>query len=185
VPESKLPVGEGERKPSRLATRVRGNLEQLNDDDKKSLGFYNVSNQEEQIQKALDYVSSNEADAMAVLRSEKQPPQELLKNAILVAMLQKANSTQNIELALELASLEATRMGQEISILKKIEEDSFFSEVSKLQNLKIQAYGESQQKAKENRKKRVVDESAKLEKQIEREKKKKENWMKFIDGIEC
>jgi hypothetical protein len=134
VPKEQLPVGAGEEKISKFESRMRGLVEKLTPDEAKEFGFstYKVSNQAENIEKALTRFKGKEDEAVRILNGEAPMPKDLdvETNALLIAMMDDAKKTGNEVLARKLAtstrirSLAATRAGQEISILQKADPDS-------------------------------------------------------------
>ncbi|HHE45991.1 MAG TPA: hypothetical protein ENL05_01445 [Candidatus Moranbacteria bacterium] len=123
VPYSQLPVERkagGKRLASRLEKRMVERLSKV--PERYKTATYKQMNKAEQIKKAVDYVNKNESEAMEVLLGKKEPPKGLLHNSIFLAMEEKAKDNTN--LAVRLASLRATRMGQELSILTEADKNN-------------------------------------------------------------
>jgi len=181
VPRKQLPVGEGKEKLSRLEARVTESLEKTPEEVKKKLGTatFKQMNNKEQIQKAVKYVNENPDEAMAVLRGDVEAPKGILRNSIYVAMENTAKG--DVALARRLASLESTRGGQEIEILKEIDKASPVKIMSDLINVradasKIKLKGKPIQQAT----KETVGQIKKRVKVPD-----KYDWNKFIEGIQC
>lgn len=121
VPREQLPVKSvGKEKVSRLEARVKGVLGNATEEQKTQLGLstFNQMNNEEIIKRASDYVLKNPDEALSVLKGDTPPPKGLNSNSIFVAMAN--NPELNSSLALKLASLKSTEMGQNLEILKAL-----------------------------------------------------------------
>ena len=184
VPSTQLPVGEGIEKVSRLQARVTGHLDALKISDvrrlKEGLGLttYNQMIKVEQIAKASEYVANNPEDALLVLKGKIEPPQGLLVNSIYVALKELGSS--DTELATKLATLSATRMGQEISILSEIDVSNPVTIMEEVVNTRIEAF--------EKKTKRKVSEKVKQEvEKITKEQKAPSirQWDSFLESIRC
>jgi hypothetical protein len=117
------PVGEGKEKVSRLAARVTDSLDKTPQEIKDQLGAtYNEMNKKANIDAASKFVSENPDKVIPILEGKEQPPEGVLKNSIYVAAEQASHD--DIALGRQLASLGATRAGQELSILTEINKDS-------------------------------------------------------------
>ena len=182
VPRRQLPVGEGAERASRLESRVRGLLSNLSEQQIDDIGpaTYRQMNKQEQIKKASEFVVGNPKEAMAVLRGEKDAPPGLLVNSIAVAM--QNNAVGDVELALRLGSLQATKMGQEISILTEIDPNSPVKAIESV----IRIREEVAQK-RLGRKKKLSTEKKRIAKEIKAQRKapSKETWNSFISSLEC
>jgi len=113
---------------------------------KEGLGLttYNQMIKVEQIAKASEYVANNPEDALLVLKGKIEPPQGLLVNSIYVALKELGSS--DTELATKLATLSATRMGQEISILSEIDVSNPVTMMEDVVNTRIEALKRKQKK---------------------------------------
>lgn len=140
VPTSQLPVGEGKVKVSKLEARTKTTLDGLTQEeiDKLGLTTYNQMNKKENIVKASKYVAENTDEALRVIKGEVEPPAGILKNSIYVAL--KSLGAENTDVALKVASLGSTRMGQEISILSEIDKDSPVSMMEDVVKTRIEAF---------------------------------------------
>ena len=131
VSRGRLPVKEGvEKGVSGLEARMKGFLEtedvKLAKKEAKERGLdisvYDRMSKPEQMRKAAEYVEKTpQYEALEVLKGEREAPKGLLENAIMLALEQKSLRDKNVNLAMKLASLRSTRMGQEISILTEVE----------------------------------------------------------------
>lgn len=164
VPEKQLPVGEGEKKVSRLAARAKGKLDVASEEEIEKLGLatFNQVNKKENIAKAAKVVVQDPDEALRMVKGEIDPPRGILVNSIFVA-LHELGST-DVEVALKVASLGATRMGQEISVLSEILKDSPVAMMADLVNVRVEAFEKrtgkkASDKIKSERKK--VDEAVK------------------------
>lgn len=180
VPRTQLPVGEEVKKASQLEARVRNTLDNVSQEqiDKLGLSTYKQMSNVEQIKQASDYVINNPEDALKVLQGDLEPPKGILKNSIYVAAVN--NATDNIELMTKLASLQSTRYGQEIEILKEINKNSPVKFMDKLIKVRADAIQKKYNKPVE---KVVKDEVAKIKKEIKAPSKW--DWKSFVDSIEC
>ena len=124
VPREQLPIGEGEKKVSRLEARMKGVIGKATEQQIKDLGLstYNTMNKAEQITKASQYVVNNQEEALDVLRGKVEPPKGIVPESIYIALTELAKD--DITLATKLSSLSATALGQRISILSEINKDN-------------------------------------------------------------
>lgn len=131
VPREQLPVRvEGaEKGVSGLEARMKGVVETgvraaKAEAEAKGLDIsvYDKISKPEQLREAAKYVErTSQREALEVLKGEKPAPKGLLTNAIMLALEEKSLRDSNVDLAIKLASLRSTRMGQEISILTEVE----------------------------------------------------------------
>ena len=136
-------------------------------------------NKKDQLEKASKFVLENEELAIDVLLGKEEIPSGLLYNSIYLALQEKASSEFNKNLALKLASLQATRFGQEISMLTEAQEFSSTSDIMSL--IKIYEKGVKKRTGKtlsEN----IKNEKNKIDEQI---KPTKDDWDSFINSIKC
>lgn len=143
VPASQLPVGEGKTKVSRLEQRVQKTLADINETKLSSekLATYQTMNKREQIIKDTKFVEDNVDDSWKILRGEKDIPQGNTYNGIALAMSKKAELEGDSALAIRLASLRATRSGQEISLLSEVEPDNVVSVIDDIIKARTQRLG--------------------------------------------
>ena len=176
-----VPLGEGEKKISKLEARVQGVLQSASQEtiDKLGLSTYNELSKKENIAKATEYVIKNPDDALKVLTGEIETPPGILRNAIYVAMQNKA--VGDVNLARKIASITSTRLGQEISILTEIDPDSPVKVMKDVINIKEEAFRKKYggQKVKEVTDKVVSD----IKNNIK--KPDKWDWGMFLDEISC
>lgn len=174
-----LPVGEGKEKISRLEARMKQALDGASQEtiDKLGLSTYKEVNKKENIAKAAEFVIKSPNEALKVLRGEVQAPEGILRNAIFVAMQNEAKG--DVNLARKLASLESTRLGQELSILTEIDPDSPVSIIDQIIKIREEAikrkYGDNK-KAVKSTKESITKEITKIDKY---------DWNDFINSIEC
>ena len=181
VPRSQIPVGTGKEKVSRLEARMKTELDKLTQDKIDELGLttYKELNLKENRQKAAQYVADNPNDALKVLQGEIEAPQGILKNNILWAMMQEAKGDMN--LAIKLASIEATRFGQELVALRGIDPNNpvkLLNEVVRFREKQFEKrYG----------KKPIAQIKEKVVREIRAKVKKPDryDWNSFINSIEC
>jgi hypothetical protein len=139
VSRSQLPVGEGKTKASNLEARMKANLDSLPEESRNNISNYKEMNNADQLKMAADYVRKNPDDAMEVLKGNKPAPKGLLTNAIYLAA--KETGKGDPELALKLASLKSTRMGQEIQILRNADPFSPDNFIKSVNDARIEAWG--------------------------------------------
>jgi hypothetical protein len=180
VSAGQLPVGEGEVKTSKLAQRVAGRLENLDQQTKDSLPTYNVMNKKDQIARDASFVESNQKDAMSVLKGEIGVPAGNTYNGIAIAMEEKAKQDGDAELARNLSSLYSTRAGQEISLLSERDQDSPVRYISDVQKARIEARGGQETIAKSTR-----AETAKIQSEVTKVTAKKQDWSSFVESLRC
>ena len=179
VPRNQLPVGEGEKKVSRLEARVKDVLDTATQDTVDQLGLttYEELNKKENIAKASEYVINNPDDAIKVLTGEIEAPKGILRNAIYVAMENMAKGDLN--LARKLASITSTRLGQEIGILSEIDKESPVRIMKDVIKIKEEAF------KKKYGGRKVSDVRSKMVSEIKTEKVSKSSWSNFISSLEC
>ncbi|MDD4027034.1 MAG: hypothetical protein PHO75_02480 [Candidatus Shapirobacteria bacterium] len=181
VPRSQLPVGEGAEKVSKLEARVKNTLDNINQEtiDKLGLSTYNELSKKENIAAAAKYALENPDDAIKVLSGEMEAPKGILRNAIYVAMQNQAIG--NVDLAMKLASITSTRLGQEIGILTEIDPNSPVKAISDIIKIREETF---KKKYPGQSTKQVKD---KIVKDIKNEVKKpsKYDWESFINSIKC
>lgn len=127
VPRENMPVGTGEKAVSRLESRMAGKAKDISVEDAEKIGLttYQKADHESQLIAAARFIEQKGDDvAMEVALGRKSAPEGLLQNAVFVAMQERAAQRADWALARKLASAQATRFGQEISILAKIEPDN-------------------------------------------------------------
>jgi len=185
VSKEQLPIGEGKEKVSRLEARVKQTLDNLTPGQIEQLGLskYKQLNNKENIKRASEFVSQDPDRALRVLMGDENPPEGILVESIFVVMAN--NSTDNMELAIKLASLRATRYGQEIQILKELIPDSNVKLLSDIAKMKEQGVAErfnikGIDEVIRKRTRAVV----KRVKQTFRKKLARTNWDAFINSIE-
>jgi len=176
VPSEQLPVGEGKELASRLEKRIVERLSKA--PERYKTVTYKQMNKAEQIKKAVDYVVKNESEAMEVLMGKKEPPKGLLYNSIFLAMEEKAK--QDTALAVRLASLRATRSGQEISILTEADKNNPVRFLSEIQRDRVKIIGGREKVVKYT--KSLVKQGKKI---LSKNYTKVDEWENFIKSIQC
>jgi hypothetical protein len=181
VPREQIPVGEGKTKVSKLEARVTDQLKKISQEsiDKLGLATYNELNKKENIKLASEYVLQNPDEAIKVLTGEIEAPKGILRNAIYVAMENMAKG--DVELARRLASITSTRLGQELSILTEIDQDSPVKAMRDIIQIKEETF------KRRYKNKKVGEVKKKLADDIKKDVKKVNNsdWSSFIDSIKC
>ncbi len=127
VPRENMPVGTGDKAVSRLEARMAGKAKDISVEDAEKIGLstYQKADHESQLIAAARFIEQKGDDvAMEVALGRKSAPDGLLQNAVFVAMQERAAQRADWALARKLASAQATRFGQELSILAKIEPDN-------------------------------------------------------------
>lgn len=124
VPREQLPIGEGKEKVSKLEARMKGVIGKATQEQKDELGLstFNQMNNKDTIKKAAEFAINNPKDAIKVLEGKMEVPAGLNSNSIFVAMANNPELTS--ELAIKLASLKSTAMGQNIEILKALNKNN-------------------------------------------------------------
>lgn len=136
VPREQLPVKpiegmefEMEKGVSALEARMKGIFETQNVEKAKieaearglDISVYDKMNKAEQLRMSAKYVEETpQYEVLEVLEGKREAPKGLLNNAIMLALEEKSLRDKNVNLAIKLASLRSTRMGQEISILTEV-----------------------------------------------------------------
>lgn len=180
VPKRQLPVGEGKERVSRLQARLKGALENASEENVEELGLttYRQMNQVDQIAKASEYVENNTEEALRVVRGEIDPPEGILQNSVFAALVELGKVDTDV--ATQVATLTATRFGQEINILKKILADNPVVMMQDIVKTRIEAY---EKRTGRKVSKRVKQETAKIAKKVQ--PTTKEQWNLFIESIRC
>ena len=97
------------------------------------VSIYDKMSKPEQIRNAAKYVEQTpQYKILEVLEGKREAPRDLLLNAIMLALEEKSLRDRNVDVAIKLASLRSTRMGQEISILTEIRGLSFVSGLNEI-----------------------------------------------------
>jgi hypothetical protein len=132
VPQEQLPVGEGAQKASTLEARMTGTLNRVSEAnlDEAATATYRVMNRADQKAAAAKFVADDPEGAMDVLLGNRPPPTGLLNESILLALSESAESAADRALAVRLASLRATRYGQEIAFLAEAQEGSVIATIT-------------------------------------------------------
>jgi len=123
-----------------LQARLKGALENTSQEDIEELGLttFRQMNQDTQIAKAVEYVTNNTEEALKVVRGEIDPPKGILQNSIFAALVELGQVDTDV--ATQIATLTATRFGQEINILKKIFADNPVVMMQDIVKTRIKAY---------------------------------------------
>jgi len=180
VPKRQLPVGQGKEKVSRLQARLKGALDKTSQEDIEELGLttFRQMNQNDQIARATEYVTNNTEEALKVVRGEIDPPAGILQNSIFAALV--ALGEVDTDVATQVATLTATRFGQEINILKKILADNPVVMMQDIVKIRIEAYEKNTgNKVSE----KVKQETIKITKKTQ--PTTKAQWDSFIQSIKC
>jgi len=180
VPQRQLPVGEGKEKVSRLQARLKGALENTSREDIEELGLttFRQMNQIDQIKKATEFVINNTEEAMKVVRGEIDPPKGILQNSVFAALVELGKVDTDV--ATKVATLTATRFGQEINILKKILADNPVVMMQDIVEARIEAY---EKKSGKKISTRIKSENKSIDKKIR--PTTTEQWNSFIEEIRC
>lgn len=180
VPSAQLPVGEGKVKVSRLEARTKDTLGEMSQEEIDRLGLttYNQMNKKENITLASKYVAENTDQALRVIKGEIDPPAGILKNSIYVAL--KALGAENTDVALKVASLGSTRMGQEISILSEIDKDSPVSMMEDVVKTRIEAF---ERKTGRKSSAKIKNEVSKIDAEVKPPSGRQ--WDSFLKEILC
>ena len=185
VLQSQTPVGTGQEKVSRLEARMTGNLGKLTPEqiDEIGLSTYNQMNKAEQIKGAAEYVTANPNDVIKILSGEMEPPKGLLRNSIYVAAENAAHDDAG--LARKLASLQSTRLGQELSILSEAMEDSPVKAMRDVSDARIQAVERRLKSGSVSKTRNEITKKAKESVDKTVTKAIKEDWASFVESISC
>lgn len=189
VPGEQLPVGEGAVNVSRLEARLTNQLnspQTANAAERGGIQTYRQMSKREQINKAIRYVSENQEEAMSVLKGEKTPPEGLLHNSIALAMEEVASDTADAALATRLASLRATRQGQEISILTEADPENVVTKIDDIITArKTRAARKRKMKDVSNVDKDVTRTKNEAWKEVSSQRLKIEELESFLNKITC
>jgi len=180
VPSRQLPVGEGKEKVSRLEARLKGALQNASETDIEELGLttFRQMNQADQIRKASEFVENNVEEAMRVVRGEVDPPKGILQNSVFAALVELGKIDTDV--ATRVATLTATRFGQEINILKKILADNPVVMMQDIVDARVEAY---EKRTGQKAEARVRKESERIVRNAK--PTTKEQWNTFIESIRC
>jgi hypothetical protein len=186
VSSAQLPVGEGELKVSRLESRIKDKLDKITPEqaEKEGMTTYKQMNKAENIAKASEFVSKDPEGALAVLKGEREAPEGLTHGAIGIAAEASAELAGNADLISKLASLRATRYGQEISILTEADPFNITNETRKIQIAREEAA--QKQLGKRTTVKQVRRDIIKEGKnEVKSTKMKLEEAQKLLDSLIC
>ena len=180
VPEEQLPVGIGREKVSRLETRLKGTLDNTQQEqiDELGLSTFNQMSQKNQVEKAMEYALNNQDDALRVVSGEIAPPKGILKNSVFGALVKLGS--ENTNLATKIATMQATRFGQEINILQTIMEDEPVVMMQDIVDVRIEAYEKRTGKKATEKVKKEINKINKEEVSID-----KSQWDSFLNNIKC
>ncbi len=177
VKSDELPVGTGKKKESALFKRTAEAVEKASN-VKLDREFYQVHKNKESVAKAVELVMKDPQRAEAIISGKRLPPKGLLRNDVYVAMTQYAQEIKDPQLMARIASQNATRMGQEISVLQEIDPHNPINYGTEISKQRIETYG-----GKEKLEARVERDIQKIKKEIK--KPTKEDWTSFIKSIRC
>jgi hypothetical protein len=117
------PIGKGEERESAAFKRINEGLDGIIGDNP----VYQQMNQREEINRAIEFVNANEAEALNIINGIKSPPAGMLKQSISMAYFDKKLQTGDSEAYSDTAyklTMQATRYGQETVILRNINDNS-------------------------------------------------------------
>jgi len=180
VPRTQLPVGAGKRRASRLEARMKGVVGNATQEqiDKLGLTTYNQVNRKSNIEAASEFVQNNPEKALAVMRGEIDPPKGVLTNAVYVALKQLGK--ENIDIATQLATLQATKFGQEINILQELDPDNPVTMMEGVVKARIEGYERRNGRKPGGRINREIN---KINKQVKPPSQRA--WSTFLSEIGC
>lgn len=180
VPDTRIPLGKGPEKVSRLEARVRGKLDEFTPGEIDELGLstYNQVNNKDNVAKASEYVANNPNEAIRVVKGEISPPKGVLVNSVYVAL--KELGSADTEIATRVASLASTRYGQEISVLQEIDTDSPVTLMEEIVKTRIEAF---EKRTGEDHNDKIKQEVEKIEKELK--VPNNEQWDSFLEEIRC
>jgi len=175
-----MPVGQGKERLSRLQNRLKGTLETATVEQAEELGLttYRQMNRKNQIAMATDYVSNNPEEAIRVIKGEIDPPDGVLQNSVYAALVNLGQ--EDTDIATQIATLTATKMGQEINILQEIMADNPVVKMQEVVKTRIEAY---EKKRGVKIKDKVKNEVKKINKEIKAPDKT--SWDNFLAQIRC
>lgn len=201
--EQGLPVGQGKQKESAFLERVK---EQLLSTDPASYEFdeqtgkYNEMNLEDNANKAIDFITNNPEEAIAVSLGMLNPPQGVTANAIGLGTMLKARDEGNFNLYRDIATsvtLRSTRLGQEIVSLRgQMNDDSpenFVRRVidARMKNISrslltdAEIKGRSLSDTKKKVTEKIEQETVKLKKKLSKDQIKVRLAQDIIDAMRC
>lgn len=199
VPGQQLPVGTGDKAVSRLEARMRGAAQNLSDAEISEMGLatYNKMTKSDQLARAARFVTDDFDTALKVARGEKAPPNDLLRNAVTLAVGEHAALSGDPALllqaskALRSTSLQASRFGQEISILSEADPDNIVGVINEIFEARTQRAARKTLGKNLNAKdslsniSKEVDKTVKAAQQKIKPEIKLEEAQKFLDDIMC
>lgn len=198
LPREQLPVrpvevGIAEKGVSGLEARMKGIVNDQNVKLAKEeaaakgldISIYDKINKAEQLRESAKYVErTSQKEVLEVLKGEKPTPKGLLTNAVMLALEQKSLREKNVDLAIKLASLRSTRMGQEISILTEVKGTSPVSGMDAIIRARADRAKRTLKPGEtlETKKKQAMSEAEKAEKSI---RLKFDEANKLLNEIVC
>lgn len=181
VPRKQIPVGEGKLKASKLEERVNKFLGDVKEGDADiGAATFKEMSKAENIKKASEFVTKNPEDALKVLSGDMQAPEGVLNNSIFIAMSNLAKG--DVALGRRLASLQATRFGQELSVLTELDPNSPVKKLEEIVRVREEAFKKA---LKGSPKKKLTAEQKKIQREIKAVKKSEKDLNDFIDSIIC
>lgn len=187
ISEPKLPVGEGKQKVSKLASRTLEGVDQMSEEDLKSAGIsYNMANNERDAAAAAGYVESHSPEEVMKALQTDDIPQGLLKTWVYRAMIKQTEGTGDVSLLTKLASLEATRGGQETQAWRGFDQDNAVTHIADLQKAKIEAkFGKLDEGAQAKANKAIKSETDTIKTEITKFYPTKDHWAVFAESLRC
>jgi len=182
VPREQIPAGEGKTKVSKLEARVKNQLDKVSQQEIDDIGLstFRELNKESNIKAASEFVAKDPDQALRVLKGEVEAPKGVLTNSVFVAMNNLAKGDTG--LALKLASVRATRLGQELSILTEIDKGSPVSMLQELYKIREASF---EKRTKTKPKTKLTAEQKKIQREIKAVEKSEAQLKSFIDSIIC
>ena len=180
VSRSQLPVGTGEERISRLEARIRGKLDSATPEERADLSTYFAGKPEERLREVAKYVVERPDDAMDILMGRKPAPKGFLKNDFYVALANSDEALVDMDLTTKLASLQSTRFGQEIEVLKHVDPHSAVRYLSQISRNRVEALGGRDKVAH-----LIEREVAPLRKAVQTLHLGKSDWDSFVTALRC
>lgn len=182
VPRDQLPTGGGKEKVSRLEARMKGVFGKATQDqiDEFGLSTFNQMNRKEVISDAAKWVTNHSVDeAIQILKGEKQAPKDIPPEAIYVALTQAAK--EDLTLGTKLISLQATAMGQRLSLLAELDPFNPVKIANDIYKFKEQEFTKNNAGKSFSEAKKSMIEKGKSKIKAP----KLENWGDFIKEVRC
>jgi len=176
-------------KPSKQAERIQDKAVA----DKLGIVFDNISqyeakNNKEELAKANEIIQNDYEKAKNIALGYENAPEGVMDNAVFIAVRNKAEKSNDVELMLKLAQQnsrveQTSKFGQEVQILSQIEEDNPISAIQDVAKTKASNY---EKRTKKDVKKEKKDNIKAIKESVKKEVMDGvKTWDDFLTELEC